>query len=296
MGLEVIVSEEDFVATYPNGAMNYLDYTSALALKAQGENGHQIAKKIGRPVMTIHQWLARKKTPHCVIGLERAKAQGYAPLTTDSAALLPFGRLYSWALWSGSVARDFQVMISESDARLQMLGSYFKERLGLESAIRRYEGNRVALTMGTGGKIAGRMLYAMGFPTEGRKREHELVVPDFIRSSTELRSDFLRVLVEARACQDSYTSYKISLIESDLEEGAKRFGDSVLGLFQLAFPRAGLSDADLRVRKLARRGKDTYTSSIQLSKSTILNFIQYYPCVFSVRPTEVSYDISSQVS
>ncbi len=283
MGIEYIISREDYADTYPNGLKNYNDYQQAILLSKTGISAEKIAKELDRHPMTVRQWLYTEIKPRCVRGLEELCE--VIPLSKTSKKVAPIHRLYSWVFWTGSVAKNHAITISSDKENLCMLREYFKRTLNLKGRIdANYKS--CTLTFGKMGKPYGRILKCLEYPIESRKSEHELNVPETIQNTPQLRNDFIRVLFNTRIKQTTHNYWTIHLITTCYMTTAQNFGKQIVGLIQETYPLAQLTDDNLHV-KAARESK--YLPTIGLRREQLTNLALNYPEQFVFRPREISY-------
>jgi len=283
MGIEHIISREDFAETYPDGLKNYNDYEQAKLLGRSGMNPEQIAKKIGRHSMTVRQWLFEGMKPRCIRGLEELCE--IIPLSKTSKKAVPIHRLYSWAFWTGSVAKNHAITISGNKENLHMLREYFKRTLNLAGKIN-VNYNSFTLTFGELGKPYGRILKCLEYPTEERKSEHELNVPETIQNTPQLRNDFIKVLFNTRVKQATLNYWTIRLITTRYAATARNFGKQIAGLIQETFPLARITEDNLHITPA--RG-DKYLPTIKLRREHLTRLALNYPEQFVFSPREINY-------
>ncbi len=286
MSIEHIISREDFAKTYPEGLENYKDYEQARLLGKSGISAEKIAKALGRHPMTIRQWLYKGLKPRCIRGLE--SICGIIPLSKTSKKVVPIHRLYSWAFWTGSVAKNHTITISSRKENLDMLKQYFKRTLNLTGRITKnaqYD-NSYTLTFGKLGKPFGRILQCLEYPTEARKSEHELSVPETIQQTAQLRNEFIRVLFNTRVKQTTNNYWTIHLITTRYLGTARNFGKQTVELIQEAFPLAQLNEKSLHITPA--RG-DKYLPTIKLRREQLARLATHYSEQFVFSPREINY-------
>jgi hypothetical protein len=292
MGLEVIVSEEAFVATYKDGLTDLANYRRAAELQEQGQDFTTISHAISKHINTVRRWLKRNKKPDSINGVERAKELGILPLTQDSEKLGPLARLAAWAFWSGCVSRNYGIILSEEKPILKMLRDYIKQNLGLHSTLKDHPS---ALRFNGNSTYYGRVLVAMGLPVGDRKSTHELHVPRAIMRCPETHLDFLGILFATRTEQTG-NYWTINLLSNREEERAWQFGREMVDFMNRALPQLQLSCDQLTVfprdipsgYKEGRKNK-VYEPRIVIYKDNIANLVKHYPHLVSVTPQPVSY-------
>jgi len=284
MAINSIVSEADFVGTYPDGERNFADYNTALRLRKQSFKLQSIADAIGRHWMTTYQWISDKRRPYCVKGLDNAKDAEIVPLTTASPKLTALRRLYSWAFWTGSVSKTRDISIVASEEQLEKLKSYFGEE-GLDCHIRPPAKKQQTphLWIGDDNKVYGRVLECMGFPTEGRKSVQQLEVPESIMSSQKASSDFLQVLFHTRRAEH-HRSQIVYLHSNKRAERAEEFGEKILDLIQCTLPLTGLTRKHTSIRSPRKPA-----CVIAVHKENRANFALHYPTIYPDQPRVLEY-------
>jgi hypothetical protein len=291
MGLDTLLSEEAFVATYPEGPSEMQSYRLARALHRSGDDFKGIARSISRPYTTVYQWLHKGLKPRCVHGFEKANELGLVPLTADSRAFLPLVRLYSWVFWSGSVGANHAVGISEHKPQLEALLPYFRETLGLEGEVKQRASSADAgycTSFGEGGKLYGRVLRAMGIPVEGKKTEHELHVPQAIRATLEARKEYLTVMFLTRLNGHSNRNKRLRIIQNRTADGAYAFAREISALINETLPGAGIQESDISLSR-QKRTYQNYQPIIKIPRETVCELAQKHQGVIALEPRVISY-------
>ncbi len=279
MGLEILVSDEDYVATYNNGSEIWQDYNEAKRLRGQGESYNKIAKLLKRPISAVYGWIAKDKKPQCAKRLEQAQELGIVPLKNNSEKNLALNKLVSWVFWTGTLSTIHGISISEKPETLRELRDHFEKTLGLEGRCMKNE-NRNVLRFKENAHIYGRVLECMGMP-KGLKSKQKLHIPQAILKTPESHNYFLQVLLSTRGRMHEYAdNYALHLMANKSEERAIEFGKEMMRFINETLPELHVPRQNLSIQQhdvQLRKKYTNYEPRIYLYKEQMTDLRENYP-------------------
>ncbi len=286
MGLEFLVSNEDYIATYDCGLEFWQDYREARQLREQGNSYDKIARLLNRPVSAVYAWTAKEGKPRCVKGLEQAQELEITPLESNSEKAQALNKLASWVFWTGTLSKVYGISISEKPERLKELKTYFEKTLELEGLCMKDE-NRHFLRFKKDSHIYGRVLRCMGIFT-GLKSKQEMHIPQAIMKTPESYTDFLQVLFATRSRMHEYAdNMTLHLMVNRLEDRAEEFGKEMIKFINKALPEMHIPEQNLSIQQhevQLRKKYTNYEPRIYLYKEQMTELRKNYPRLAEIIP------------
>ena len=289
MGLEVLVSNEDYIATYKQGLEFWQDYHAAKRLRKQGKSYDKIAKLLNRPISAVYGWIAKDQKPQCVKRLDQAQELGITPLNNNSEKTPALNKLVSWIFWTGTLSTGYGISISEKPETLKELKAYFGNTLELEGICMKNE-NRNFLRFKKDSHIYGRVLACMGAPVS-LKSKQENRIPQAIMKTPESYIDFLQVLFETRARMHEYAdNMTLHLMANRSKDRAEEFGKEMMKFINNALPEMHMQRQNLSMQEhnvQLRKNYTNYEPRIYLYKEQMIQLRRNYPTLLpaSANPT-----------
>ena len=289
MGLEVLVSNEDYVATYKQGLEFLQDYHAAKRLRKQGKSYDKIAKLLNRPISAVYGWIAKDHKPQCAKRLEQAQELGITPLNSNSEKTPALNKLVSWIFWTGTLSTGYGISISEKPETLEELRTYFGNTLELEGICMKNE-NRNFLRFKKDSHIYGRVLACMGAPVS-LKSKQENHIPQAIMKTPDSYIDFLRVLFTTRGRMHEYAdNMTLHLMANRLKARAEEFGREMMKFINKTLPEIRMQRPNLSIQKhnvQLRKEYTNYEPRIYLYKEQMTELRRNYPTLLpaSTNPT-----------
>lgn len=231
-----IVSEKAFLETYGDLWSEYRAVTSA-----KNRSATALAKATGVSESAVRRWLrgAKAPKPKSIQGLEQVR--GFLPLTPEHPRFRELNLLASFALFSGSIDRSYNIALREEPRLLRYAGKRMLGPLGIKSYSRQ-QGRALQANQGTA--AMGRVLSVLGVPVAEAKRSMERPeLPAYIRKmvsaleenklrgrqetkAKQILSDFSRVLLATRM-RKRRGSRHVDLPNLKTREAAERLGTQV---------------------------------------------------------------------
>lgn len=290
MGLEVLVSNEDYVATYKHGLEFWQDYNEAKKLRGQGNSYNKIAKLLNRPISAVYGWIAKDQKPQCAKRLEQAQELGITPLNNNSEKTPALNKLVSWIFWTGTLSTIHGISISEKPETLEKLRTYFENTLELEGLCMKNE-NRNFLRFKKDSHIYGRVLACMGAPV-GLKSKQENHIPPAIIKTPESHNYFLQVLFATRTRMHEYAdNMTLHLMANRTEERAEEFGKEMMKFINKTLPELNLTRQNLSVQQhnvQLRKNYTNYEPRIYLYKEQMTELRRNYPTLLPASANQTS--------
>jgi hypothetical protein len=279
MGLEILVNNEDYVATYNHGLEFWQDYNEAKKLRGQGKSYDKIAKQLNRPISAVYGWIAKDKKPQCAKRLEQAQELGITPLNSNSEKTPALNKLISWVFWTGTLSTGYGISISEKPETLKELKKYFESTLELEGLCMKNE-NRNFLRFKKDSHIYGRVLACMGAPVS-LKSKQENHIPQAIMKTPESYIDFLQVLFATRGRMHEYAdNMTLHLMANKSEERAEEFGKEMVRFINKTLSEMNLTRQNLSIQQhdvQLRKKYTNYEPRIYLYKKQMTDLRENYP-------------------
>lgn len=300
----ILVTDEQFVATYPTGLRDLQDWEFAWSQynkkktprrKKDGRVAGVARLLENRSCQTVYQWLVKGFIPPALTYLSRSKKIGLMPFGLDNEKFLYINKYLSYVFWTGSIGKKYQVSVSLKKRLGKSLNNMLRRKLRINSKYIPHNDVSGSVDCNKNGPFYARVFQQLGLPVGGgRKASQFFEIPDYIRKLTAIVADdgkneyrtiarkaledFALVLFKTRKYISNSSDYwSIALHCNKKKEIAKKLGEDMIDIFRTLFPKSGITKRNLGKKLLHHKKRNNWNSRIYLKQANLQRLEQHYP-------------------